>query len=153
STFSRFRVREGLHARLRGGVMKVLYRSCAGLDVHLETVVACVRVAHGSRVRKEGRTFTATTKGLRELSAWLPANDVTHAAMESPGVYGKRVWQVREGSFELVLANATQIRNLPGRKSDVTDATWIADLLGHGLIRASFVPDTPIQELRDLTRT
>lgn len=133
--------------------MKVLYRSCAGLDVHEETIVACVRVARGSRVRAEGRTFEATTKGLLALSDWLSENEVTHVAMESTGVYWKPVWHVLETSFELVLANAMHIRNLPGRKSDVNDATWIADLLAHGLVRASFVPDTPIQELRDLTRT
>lgn len=133
--------------------MKVLYRSCAGLDVHQETIVACVRVARGSRVRAEGRTFEATTKGLLALSDWLSENEVTHVAMESTGVYWKPVWHVLETSFELVLANAMHIRNLPGRKSDVNDATWIADLLAHGLVRASFVPDTPIQELRDLTRT
>lgn len=133
--------------------MKVLYRSCAGLDVHEETIVACVRVARGSRVRAEVRTFEATTKGLLALSDWLSENEVTHVAMESTGVYWKPVWHVLETSFELVLANAMHIRNLPGRKSDVNDATWIADLLAHGLVRASFVPDTPIQELRDLTRT
>ena len=133
--------------------MKVLYRSCAGLDVHQETIVACVRVARGSRVRAEVRTFEATTKGLLALSDWLSENEVTHVAMESTGVYWKPVWHVLETSFELVLANAMHIRNLPGRKSDVNDATWIADLLAHGLVRASFVPDTPIQELRDLTRT
>lgn len=133
--------------------MKVLYRSCSGLDVHQETVVACVRVARGSRVRQEVRTFETTTKGLLALADWLTENEVTHVAMESTGVYWKPVWHVLESSFELILANATHIRNLPGRKSDVNDATWIADLLAHGLIRASFVPDTPIQELRDLTRT
>jgi transposase len=133
--------------------VKVQHRRCAGLDVHSETVVACVRVAHGSGVRQEVRTFPTTTKGLVALADWLCGNECTHVAMESTGVYWKPVWHVLESSFELVLANATQIRTMPGRKSDVNDATWIADLLAHGLIRASLVPDTPIQELRDLTRT
>ena len=133
--------------------MKVLHRSCAGLDVHQQTVVACIRVARGSRVRQEVRTFETTTKGLLLLADWLTESEVTHVGMESTGVYWKPVWHVLESSFELVLANATQTRNMPGRKSDVNDAMWIADLLAHGLIRASFVPDTPIQELRDLTRT
>lgn len=133
--------------------MKVLHRSCAGLDVHQQTVVACIRVARGSRVRQEVRTCETTTKGLLLLADWLTESEVTHVGMESTGVYWKPVWHVLESSFELVLANAMHIRNLPGRKSDVNDAMWIADLLAHGLIRASFVPDTPIQELRDLTRT
>ena len=133
--------------------MRILHRRCAGLDVHSETIVACVRVVHRSEVRQEVRTFQTTTKALLALADWLTENECTHVAMESTGVYWKPVWHVLEGSFELVLANATQIRNMPGRKSDVNDATWIADLLAHGLIRASFVPDTPIQELRDLTRT
>jgi transposase len=87
------------------------------------------------------------------LSAWLTAHGCTHVAMESTGVYRKPVWHVLDGSVELVLANAMHIRNIPGRKSDVNDTTWIADLLAHGCIRGSFVPPTPIQELRDLTRT
>lgn len=133
--------------------MIVLYEKCAGLDVHKDTAVACVRVAEGSRVHREVRTFATTTKGLLALADWLTESECTHVAMESTGVYWKPVWHILESSVELVLANATDIRNLPGRKSDVNDATWIADLLAHGLIRASFVPDTPIQELRDLTRT
>ena len=132
--------------------MKVLHRRCAGLDVHQETVVACVRIAHGS-VRHEVRTFDTTTSGLILLCDWLGQSQCTHVAMESTGVYWKPVWHILEGTFELVLANASQIRNFPGRKTDVNDATWIAELLAHGLIRPSFVPDTPIQELRDLTRT
>jgi len=133
--------------------VKVLYERCSGLDVHKDTVVACVRLAEGSRVRHEVRTFQTTTSELLALADWLSEQGCTHVAMESTGVYWKPVWHVLESSFELLLANATQIRNVPGRKTDVNDATWIADLLAHGLIRASFVPDTPIQELRDLTRT
>lgn len=133
--------------------MEVIHERCAGLDVHQHTVVACTRVAAGGRVAQEVRTFDTTTKGLLALCDWLTVHECTHAAMESTGVYWKPVWHVLESSFELVLANAMHIRNVPGRKTDVSDAMWIADLLAHGLIRASFVPPTPVQELRDLTRT
>jgi transposase len=133
--------------------MEVLHPCCAGLDVHKETVVACVRHAQGAKVRRELRTFGTVTRELLALRDWLEARAVTHVALESTGVYWKPVWHVLEDLCTLVLANAQEIRNVPGRKSDMNDATWIADLLAHGLIRASFVPPTPIQELRDLTRT
>jgi transposase len=133
--------------------MEVIHERCAGLDVHQETVVACVRVVEGGKVSREVRTFRTTTKDLLAMSDWLKQRGCTHVAMESTGVYWKPVWHVLEGQFELVLANAAQVRNLPGRKSDVKDAEWVADLLAHGLIRGSFVPPTSIQELRDLTRT
>lgn len=133
--------------------MKVLHARCAGLDVHKESVVACARLQRGAKVEREQRRFGTTTKELLELEAWLREHGCTHVAMEATGVYWKPVWHVLEGHVELMLANAAHIRNVPGRKSDVNDATWIADLLAHGLIRASMIPPTPIQELRDLTRT
>jgi transposase len=133
--------------------MEVLHPSCAGLDVHSETVVACARIQEKARVRHEVRTFSTTTKGLLALRDWLAAEGVIHAAMESTGVYWKPVWHVLAVSIQLLLANAMQVKNLPGRKSDVNDATWLSDLLAHGLIRASMVPPTQFQELRDLTRT
>jgi transposase len=133
--------------------MEVLYPRCAGLDVHAKTVVACVRLASGTKVTYEHRTFSTTTRGLLELDEWLTAQTVTHVGMEATGVYWKPVWHVLEDHFTLVLANAMHIRNIPGRKSDKNDATWIADLLALGLIRSSFVPRAPIQDLRDLTRT
>jgi transposase len=133
--------------------MEVLYPCCAGLDVHKETVFACVRRAHGATVEREVRTFGTTTRELLRLLSWLEECGVTHVAMESTGVYWKPVWHVLEEQFELVLANARQVKNVPGRKRDVADAQWIADLLAHGLISSSFVPPAPIQELRDLTRT
>ena len=133
--------------------MDVLHPKCAGLDVHQQTVVACARTGAGKAVTYDVRTFGTTTAELLALSDWLTAHGCTHVAMESSGVYWKPVWHVLEGHFELVLANARHIRNIPGRKSDVNDAPWIADLLAHGLIRGSFVPPEPIQELRDLTRT
>ena len=133
--------------------MDLQHPKCAGLDVHQHTVVACARVVMGTSVRHERRTFGTTTADLLALNDWLTAHDCTHVAMESTGVYWKPIGQVLEGQFTLVLANARHIRNIPGRKSDVNDATWIADLLAHGLIRGSFVPPVPVQELRDLTRT
>lgn len=133
--------------------MKVLHERCVGLDVHKESVVACARLQRGAKVQREQRRFETTTKGLLELLAWLAELECTHVAMEATGVYWKPVWHVLEGQVALVLANAAHIRNVPGRKSDTNDAAWIADLLAHGLIRASMIPPTPIQELRDLTRT
>src|SRR5437867_1739323 len=133
--------------------MEVLHARCAGLDVHKDTVVACARLAAGDEVQQEVRSFATTTQGLLSLADWLMALGVTHAAMEATGVYWKPVWHVLESACELVLANSAHVRNVPGRKTDVNDATWIADLLTHGLIRPSFVPPTPILELRDLTRT
>src|SRR4051794_36613062 len=123
--------------------MEVLYSRCAGLDVHKATVVAGVRLAApGGKVVREVRTFGTTTASLPELAEWLTAQGCTHAAMEATGVYWKPVWHIlAEGGFALVLANAAQVRNVPGRKTDVGDATWLAELLAHGLIRASFVPD------------
>jgi transposase len=133
--------------------MEVLYPRCAGLDVHAGSVTACVRIAVDAMITYEHRTVSANTRGLVDLSQWLTAHGCTHVAMEATGVYWKPVWHVLEGDFTLILANAMHIRNIPGRKSDMNDATWVADLLAHGLIRSSFVPPAPIQELRDLTRT
>jgi len=133
--------------------MEVMHQRCAGLDVHKKTVVACVREQRGGKAEHEVRTFGTTTKELEVLSAWLAERQCTHVAMEATSVYWKPVWYVLEEHFDLVLANASHIRNVPGRKTDVSDATWIADLLAHGLITASFVPETAIQEMRTLTRT
>jgi transposase len=134
--------------------MEVLYPRCAGLDVHKDEVVACVRIAQdGNRAQQEVRSFATTTSALLALAEWLTQHECTHAVMEASGVYWKPVWHVLEDSLELVLVNAQHVRNVPGRKSDVNDATWLSDLLAHGLVRGSFVPPTPIQEVRDLTRT
>ena len=133
--------------------MEVLHPHCAGLDVHKETVVACVR--HMDRqVRTAVKTFPSTTRGLMDLSAWLSEESVTHVAMEATGVYWKPVWHIlSDGEFDLVLANAAHVKNVPGRKTDVNDATWLADLMAHGLIRGSFVPDEPTEHMRNLLRT
>ena len=132
--------------------MEVLHPRCAGLDVHKDIIVACVRCV-SPPTHQEVQSFESTTSGLMGLADWLEIHGCTHVAMEATGVYWKPVWHVLEGRFELVLANAQHIRNVPGRKTDVNDSMWIADLLAHGLIRSSFVPPAPIQELRDLTRT
>jgi transposase len=132
--------------------MEVLYPRCAGLDVHKDSVVACVRCV-SEPVHHEVRSFGTTTRELYALADWLESHGCSHAAMEATGVYWKPVWHVLEERLELVLANAQHIHNVPGRKSDVNDAMWVADLLAHGLIRGSFVPPGRIQEVRDLTRT
>jgi transposase len=133
--------------------MDLLHERCAGLDVHQATVVACVRWVAGRAVQRELREFGTSTRELHELRDWLLGHGVTPVVMESTGVYWKPVWHVLAGSFALVLANATRVRNVPGRKSDANDAVWLADLLAHGLIPASFVPDTVVQTVRGLTRT
>jgi transposase len=133
--------------------MEVLYPRCAGLDVHKDLVVACVRIAKDRRVDYQIREFGTTTPELLGLLDWLGSHGVTHVGMESTGVYWKPVWHVLEDAFSLTLGNAKQMKTVPGRKSDQKDAAWIADLQAHGLIKPSFVPPRPLQELRDLTRT
>jgi len=134
--------------------MELLHQRCAGLDVHKQTVVAAIRLAIDGKVITEARTFATTTQGLLALADWLAENDCTDVAMEATGVYWKPVWHVLEdGEVKLVLANAAHVKNVPGRKTDVSDALWLAELLAHGLIRASFVPDGQTQELRALLRT
>lgn len=133
--------------------MEVLHRKCAGLDVHKDSVVACLRSMTGHKVTREVETFGKTTRELLRLTEWLEKHEVPLAVMEATGVYWRPVWHILEGHVELVLANAHEVRNVPGRKTDVNDATWLADLLACGLVRGSFVPPEPIQDLRDLTRT
>src|SRR5882762_8228682 len=127
--------------------MELLHRRCCGLDVHKDTVVACLRLVSNGKVTTEVRTFRTITADLLKLSEWLAANDCTHVAMEATGVYWKPVWHILDdGEFVLVLANAAHVKNVPGRKTDVNDAMWLAELLAHGLIRASFVPDQTTQD-------
>src|SRR5260370_6289801 len=134
--------------------VEVLHQRCAGLDIHKKTVVAAVRIVNGNKVTTEVRTFPTTMAGLLALSDWLSENGVCAVAMGATGVYWKPVWHVlSDGEFELVLANGAHVKNVPGRKTDVSDATWLAELLAHGLIRASFVPDGQTEELRALLRT
>ena len=133
--------------------MESLITCCAGLDVHKKTVVACVRRidAVGS-IHSEVRTFGTTTAELLELADWLALRDVTHVAMESTGVYWKPIFYLLEASFDVLLVNPQHISQVPGRKTDVKDCEWIAQLLQCGLLKRSFVPPRPIRELRDLTR-
>ena len=134
--------------------MEVLHPHCAGLDVHKDSVVACVRHMVDGDVKREVRSFKTTTKALMALSEWLSVEGCTHIVMEATGVYWKPVWHIlSDGEFELVLANAAHVKNVPGRKTDVSDATWLAELLAHGLVRGSFVPDQQTQEMRDLLRS
>ncbi len=128
--------------------MEVIHERCCGLDVHKKKVVACVMTPEG----KEVCTFGTMTQDLWDLAGWLKNWRVTHVAMESTGVYWKPIYNLLEGDFSLVLGNANHIKNVPGRKTDVKDAEWIADLLRHGLIRGSFVPERSQRELRELLR-
>ncbi len=134
--------------------MEILYPHCAGLDVHKDTVVACARHMAEGKVRTQVKTFKTTTEQLMALADWLSSAGCTHIAMEATGVYWKPVWHIlSDGQFELILANAAHVKNVPGRKTDANDAVWLADLMAHGLIRPSFVPDEPTQQMRDLLRT
>jgi transposase len=130
--------------------VEVKYAQCAALDLGKDELLACVRI---QGLPHECRTYGTTTSELLKLSEWMSGRGVTHVVMEATGSYWKAVWHILEGSFELILANAAHVKNVPGRKSDVNDGVWLSDLLAHGLIRGSFVPPESIQELRDLTRT
>jgi transposase len=134
--------------------METLFERCAGLDVHKETVVACVRHPGDGKAQRRGevRTFSTMTRGLLELGAWLQSERITHVAMESTGVYWRPVYAVLEEQFEILLVNARHIKGVPGRKTDVRDCEWLAQLLECGLLRGSFVPPQAIRDLRDLTR-
>jgi len=134
------------------GTMQVLYQRCCGLDIHKKLMVACLLIWTSQGVRKEIRTFSTMLDDLFRLRDWLKANDCQVVAMESTGVYWKPIWNVLEAELELLLVNAQHLKAVPGRKTDVKDAEWIADLLQHGLLRASFVPPRPQRELRELTR-
>lgn len=133
--------------------MQILYSRCCGIDVHKDSVTACVLVYSGSaepEVRK--KEFSTHFKALGNLRFWLFAQKVTHVALESTGVYWKPVWEALEDHFELILANPYQVKNIPGQKTDARDSQWLAELLAHGLIRPSFVPPRATRDLRDLTR-
>jgi transposase len=133
--------------------MQAIIERCCGLDVHQDTIVACLLVgAPGAQPNKEALTFRTVTRDLEALRDWLREAGATHVGMESTGVYWRPVYAVLEGSFELIVGNARHIRNVPGRKTDVKDSEWIADLVRHGLIAKSFVPPRPLQEPRELLR-
>lgn len=133
--------------------MEVMVRRCAGLDVHKKTVAVCLRILSDTgHVTKEIRTFGTSIGELEAMATWLAKSAVTHVAMESTGVFWKPIYNVLEGRFEVLLCNARHIKQVPGRKTDVKDCEWIAQLLQHGLLRGSFVPERDLRELRDLTR-
>jgi transposase len=133
--------------------VETIVKCGCGLDVHKDSVVGCVRLVEpAGTAKKELRTFGTTTGELLKLSDWLSDNQVTHVAMESTGVYWKPIWNILEGSFQLLLVNAQHIKMVPGRKTDVKDCEWIAELLRHGLLKSSFVPDRSERELRELVR-
>jgi transposase len=133
--------------------MEVLFERCCGLDIHKRTVVACLVVPGSTGApTKDVRSFGTMTDELLQLADWLSAAGCTHVAMESTGVYWKPIWNLLEGQFELLLVNARHVKAVPGRKTDAKDCEWVADLLRHGLLRGSFVPDRGQRELRELTR-
>jgi transposase len=129
--------------------MEIIIERGAGLDVHKETVVACIM---GTGIKKEVRTYLTVTNDLLRLKKWLKDNQITHLAMESTGVYWKPIFNILEDSFAVILVNARHVKNVPGRKTDVKDSEWLCKLLRSGLIRGSFIPPKEIRELRDLTR-
>src|SRR3954471_21306257 len=133
--------------------MEALLERCAGLDVHQASVVCCILIGvPGRRPQKLLRSFGTTTRELEAMRSWLAEHGVTHVGMESTGVYWKPVYTALEGHFDLIVGNAHHIKNVPGRKTDVKDAEWIARLVRHGLIGRSFVPPPPIRDLRELVR-
>ncbi len=133
--------------------MQIIHRCCCGLDVHKKLIVAClISLNEAGEFQKEIRHFTTMTKDILALADWLTSAGCTHVAMESTGVYWRPIWNLLEGQFELLLVNAQHIKAVPGRKTDIKDAEWIADLLQHGLLRPSFVPPAPQRHLRELTR-
>jgi transposase len=134
--------------------MRILYERCCGLDIHQRTIAVCVVTARDGKSEEETRRFGTMTSDLLELAAWLKARGIQQVAMESTGVYWKPVWNILEADgFDLLLANAQEVKIVPGRKTDQKDSQWIADLHQHGLLRKSFVPVKQIRDLRDLTRT
>ena len=133
--------------------MRILHERCCGLDVHKASIAACALVMDKGKTDEEIRRFGTMTQDLKALAGWLSEKEIRHVAMESTGVYWKPVWNVLEdGGFQLLLANAHEVKIVPGRKTDQKDSQWIAELHQHGLLRHSFVPPRPIRDLRDLTR-
>ncbi len=128
--------------------MQIIHPCCCGVDVHTKTVVACL-IKQG---KKQVRTFSTMTDDLLAMSDWLVAEGCTHVAIESTGVYWKPVFNLLEGVLEVILVNARHVKAVPGRKTDVRDCEWLADLLRHGLLKASFIPPLYIREIRELTR-
>ncbi len=133
--------------------MQTVYERCAGLDVHKKSVVACLLFSENGQLHKERQTFSTMTHDLERLRDWLTKYGCTHVAMESTGVFWKPIYNLLEGHMQVFVVNAQHIKAVPGRKTDVKDAEWIADLLQHGLLRPSFIPPAWQRTLRDLTRS
>lgn len=132
--------------------MKELLERCCGIDIHKKTAVACIMLGSGKKIKKEIRTFGTMTSDIKDLKIWLKQNKIKHVAIESTGIYWKPIFNVLEDDFEIVLANAKHIKNVPGRKTDVKDSEWLCKLLKNGLIAKSFIPPEDIRHLRELTR-
>lgn len=132
--------------------MDVIYECVCGLDVHSASIQACVRWLQGGRIKQEVRSFGTMTRDILLLADWLTSEGVTHVAMESTGVYWKPIYNILEGHFEILLVNAKHVKHVPGRKTDVKDCQWLAQLLQCGLLRGSFIPERPQRDMRDLTR-
>ncbi len=131
--------------------MQVTYECCAGIDVHKKTVVVCcLNLSENEKAKRETRTYGTTTRELLSLCDWLSSENITHVAMESTGEYWKPVYNLLEGSFEMMVVNSHHCKQVPGRKTDVKDAEWLAELLNYGLVRGSFIPPLPQRDLRDL---
>src|SRR5919106_2948231 len=133
--------------------MRIVYKRCCGLDVHKKVIVACLLLLEpDGELRQEIRKFGTMTEDLLQLLDWLQQAGCTHVAMESTGVYWKPIYNILEGNFTLLVVNAQHLKAVPGRKTDVKDAEWLSQLLQHGLVRGSFIPDREQRDLRDLTR-
>lgn len=132
--------------------MEIIFDRCSSVDVHKETLTTCIMIGKGKRLKKEIRTYSTMTEDIENLRDWLKSEGIKKVAMESTGVYWKPVYNILEEGFEVILANARHIKNVPGRKTDVKDSEWLCMLLRNGLIRGSFIPPRHIRQLRDLTR-
>lgn len=133
--------------------MEAIFERCCGIDVHKETLTACIMIGDKGKItKKEIRTYSTMTEEIEQLRDWLKSEDVTHVAIESTGIYWRPIFNILEEDLEIILANARHIKNVPGRKTDVKDSEWLCMLLRNGLIRGSFIPPRHIRQLRDLTR-
>ena len=132
--------------------MEEILNRCCGLDVHRDTITACVMIGNGSKKQKEIRTFSTFTCHIEELAAWLKSLEIRHVAVESTGIYWKPIFNIFEGEFDVILVNAQHVKNVPGRKTDVKDSEWLCKLLKCGLLSKSFIPPQSIVRLRELTR-
>jgi transposase len=132
--------------------MEEILDKCCGLDVHRDTITACVMIGNGSQKQKLIKTFPTFTGDIKELAKWLKSLNIQHVAVESTGIYWKPIFNVFEGDFDIILVNAQHVKNVPGRKTDVKDSEWLCKLLKCGLLSRSFIPPKQIIRLRELVR-